>query len=116
MRSGTRRGRNLWRNVPLLATCVTLAGCAAHYTDANGAQHVVGLVDMVIRPADSRNLAGSIVDVRSVGLSYLHYEDRGGIGLGYQHVTIASLRDNAVALGPFDRVEPTTGPTSNRGP
>jgi hypothetical protein len=88
-----------------------LSGCAALYTDENGAQHVIGLVDMVVRPSENVSIAGNVVDVTVLGLSYLRFEDRAGFGLGYQRITSAAFRDNALAVGPFDGLVPTvSGP------
>jgi hypothetical protein len=83
-----------------------LCGCAVSYTDAEGMGHIVGIVDVVVKRPTPENIAGSIVDVTTVGVSVLSWDDRLSMGLGYLHLTSADFLDNALAIGPFDKVLP----------
>ena len=81
-----------------------LCSCAVSYTDAEGMGHIVGIVDVVVKRPAPENIAGSIVDVTTVGVSVLSWDDRLSMGLGYMHLTSADFLDNALAIGPFDKV------------
>ena len=99
--------------ISLGLAAITLSGCAVAYTDETGAQHVFGLVDLVVQPADRATAAGDIVEITTFGLSYLGFQDRAAVGIGYQRITSVAFRDNTLAIGPFDRV-PATASTAPR--
>lgn len=74
--------------------------CSFSYVDSSGNHHVIGLVDVAIRPAaDARTLAGSVVDVTSVGLIVSSTAQGGYVSLGYNREATAALRDNALVIG-----------------
>lgn len=81
-----------------------LFGCAVSYTDSSGTQHIIGLANVTVGPAAQENLAGTVVGITAVGLSVYQFDDRVSVSLGYQNVTTAKLKDNAVAMGPFDHI------------
>ena len=95
-----------------LTLLLLLGGCALSYTDSHGLNHMVGLMDVAVNRSPPENIAGSIVDITAVGLSVLTWQDRINLGIGYVHLTIAEFRDNALAIGPFDRVPVRSGTTN----
>ena len=86
------------------------------YTDSNGLKHMVGLMDVSMDRSPPDNIAGSIVDVRAIGLSVLTSDHRVDIGVGYVRQTTAEFRDNAVAIGPFDHIPAKSDPTNEGKP
>jgi hypothetical protein len=83
---------------PLLA--LATAGCAVSYVDAAGTMHAIGLVDVSSRPpGDPRTLAGDVVEITSLGVSFGSTAQGGFLTIGYSRSATAALRDNALVLG-----------------
>jgi hypothetical protein len=99
-----RRARHVLTTAPgsLVLAGIVLCGCAASYMDAQGRQHVIGFVDISTTPARGPALAGDIVEVTTLGVSVLSTTRETSLAIGYNRVTTAAFRDNALALGPFD--------------
>lgn len=94
----------LARVMMLAGLMVPAAGCSLSYVDDAGNHHVVGLVDVTVRPADDdRTFAGSVVDVTTVGVALSRNAQGGHVSIGYTRDTTATLRDNALVVGnPLD--------------
>jgi len=76
------------------------AGCAASWVDEAGVRHVVGLVNLEIRPNEGLPLvAGSVVEIESLGLGIHSGEAGTSITVGYHAETTALLRNDVVVLG-----------------
>ena len=109
----TRRG-SAFLTAALLATSLTIQGCAVDYVDGQGRRHVVGFVDYTVpAPADGR-LAGDMTVVSAYGLSWFSHPRQSGVALGYSRLSTASFLDNALALGPFDRLAANEPKQANR--
>jgi hypothetical protein len=78
-----------------------LGSCALAYTDASGTQHVIGFVNIEVKPANESRLAGDVTAFSTVGISLLAGERGSSLALGYNRITTAAFRDNSVAFGPF---------------
>jgi len=107
--SNVRQGNAMMVNLRISVVVVGLtvlaqSGCAIGWTDKSGARHLIGLVDVSIRPGDDTRLAGDIVEVSTIGASVLSESHTTSFTLGYSRTTTAAFRDNALALGPFDRI------------
>ena len=91
------------RHRALLALCLSgllVTGCSYSYTAEDGARRMIGFVDITIRPAeDAPNIAGQVIDLQSVGLSYNQTAAGQNVTLGYSHEKVGFLRNNALVLG-----------------
>lgn len=103
----------------VLAADLLLAGCAATWTDADGARHVVGLVNLTIRPAVPESaIAGEIVETEIVGLGVYALPWHGGVVLGWSRDVSGALKNDVLVQG--DPVAALAGktrrkPTTNGG-
>ncbi|MGD9615343.1 MAG: hypothetical protein AB7H90_09360 [Alphaproteobacteria bacterium] len=88
------------RAVSAIVLTSALSACAISYIDANGDQHAIGLLDIVVRsPSAPETLAGDVVEITSLGLSVGQNAQGGFITAGYSRQTTAALRDSAFVLG-----------------
>jgi hypothetical protein len=82
-----------------VALFALLAGCVSYsYVDDRNVQHVVGIVDVAVRPANASpsDSTASGVSVTSFGLSAYSRPDTGsGVVLGYSEETFLLLPDNS---------------------
>jgi len=90
----------MWFAVAALLSSYGLTGCAYSYIDDDGVRHVIGLVDMEIRPtANSETFAGDVVEIQSIGLGYHRAYETTSIAIGYHRQVLAAFRNNALVLG-----------------
>jgi hypothetical protein len=100
-----------------MALTAGLCGCSFSYVDAQGDQHVLGLVDYTVHaPGDPNTLAGNVLEVTSVGISVGQNAQGGYLTAGYNRQTTAALRDNAALLGNPVTALAATGPQSEKPP
>lgn len=105
-----------WLKSTLAAACIgILQGCAISYVDADGAQHVLGLVDLALRPpSSSQTFAGDVVDLRSLGVVASKTPQGGYLSVGYSRQVLATLRDDALVVGdPLSRLASSPEPRSD---
>ena len=77
-----------------------LGACAYSYTDDNGNQRVIGLVDMSIgSTGNPRTFAGTVVDLSTIGFAVHSDADGGSLTLGYSRAITGSLRNHSLVLG-----------------
>src|SRR5258708_24527988 len=70
--------------IVVVVGAMLLSGCAYSYIGADRARHVFGLVDLTIKPAgDSATFAGDVVDVTTIGASYIQTSHGGSITFRY---------------------------------
>jgi hypothetical protein len=97
---GRTKGPTIRPPFVALVGAILLNGCAYSYIGADGARHVFGFVDLTIKSAaDSTRFAGDVVDVTTIGASYMQTPQGGSITLGYSRNVTAALRDNAFVTG-----------------
>ena len=88
------------RLVVLLTAALAAGGCAHSYVDAVGNTHVIGLVHMVV-PKGADPEAGTILRVRSAGLSFFSSPVRSSVTLGFNDDMVVMVRpDSCVAIDP----------------
>ena len=89
------------RFLPLLAVIVSIlcSGCAYSYVADDGSRRLIGLVDMRIQPEADPTYAGSVVDIRSVGLSMHQNEQGTNLSAGYSREITAVIRNHALVKG-----------------
>jgi hypothetical protein len=100
---GTRRARRGPGDVAIrsspAALFALLAGCVSYsYVDDRNIQHVVGIVDVAVGPANASpsDSTASGVSVTSIGLSAYSRPDTGsGVVLGYSEETFLLLPNNS---------------------
>lgn len=108
------RFKHLQRSAMFLwLAIIGLNGCAAYsYTDKDGTQHVIGVVDLAIKPAGkNETLAGNVVSIQTIGVLAARRDGDLTFALGYADETTAAIRDNALVLGdPNQAVRKIFGP------
>ena len=88
------------RSAVVLATTLTLCGCAVTYTDNDGNRHAMGLLDVTVRPpADPLPVAGDVVEITSLGISVGQTAQGGYLTIGFNREATAALRDSSAVLG-----------------
>jgi hypothetical protein len=92
--------RPCWLAVAVLP--VLVGGCAIAFEGADGRVAVFGFATLRQAPGPSETIAGDIVEISTVGVSVLMLDQTTSVALGYQSITRAALRDNALVLGPLD--------------
>ncbi|HEY0833474.1 MAG TPA: hypothetical protein VGE72_06140 [Azospirillum sp.] len=79
---------------------VALGGCSYSVTDEAGNRRIIGFVDMTVTPAAPGSpVAGSVVDVTTVGVALARHGQGGHLAIGYTRDTVAVLRDDALVVG-----------------
>ncbi|MEM6682407.1 MAG: hypothetical protein AAF607_09200 [Pseudomonadota bacterium] len=83
------------------------------FTDADGAENIIGLVKMKVTPAPEPSaLAGSVVSVEILGVGAVVTEDRSFFALGYSKDKIAGIRDHSVVCGnPVEAIDDPASPS-----
>lgn len=96
------------------AVALLLTSCTYSYTAEDGARRVIGLVDMTIQPPhNDRDIAGDLVDIRSIGIGVHESPQSVSFTLGYHRHVSALLRDNALVLGnPLSAIQNHMEPTN----
>ena len=87
------------RALLILASILAGSGCAYSYVDEDGSRRVIGLVDMRISEEHGPTVAGSLVDIRTVGVSVLENAQGMSLTVGYGREVTAALRDHALVQG-----------------
>ncbi len=73
-----------------------LYGCAMTFTDADGSRHIIGLVNMRIKPCGgSDKVGGDSVSLENVGVSVYSSPATRGIAFGYNREDLMTLRNNS---------------------
>ncbi len=87
--------------VTLFLFQMTLSGCAVNYIDDEGVKHVVGIVNMQIKPFTTvdRSVIES-VHIQTVGFLVYSTAIQRGIALGYSSEHLATVYDNVVVGNP----------------
>jgi hypothetical protein len=91
-----------------IVLALPLGACSYRYVDEAGVQHVVGLVALAIPPAeDERRIAGDIIEVTTLGVSFSVNAQGGGLTIGFNQERSGVLRDDSLVLGdPASLVRP----------
>ena len=62
-----------------------LSACAYSYVDSDGTRHIIGLVNMQIKPTEnSKTFAGDVFDITSVGVAYHSASESTSFTVGYR--------------------------------
>jgi len=77
-----------------------LSACSYSYVDPDGTQHIIGLVNLEISPAeDDSTLAGDVIGITTIGFSYHSAHGNSALTLGYGRYVSAALRNHVLVLG-----------------
>ncbi len=78
------------------------AGCATAWVDDAGRCHILGLAHVVLAPPPpAAPIAGATVRIDTLGLAALDVGQGRQWLVGYGRLAFASLRDDALVLGPL---------------
>ncbi|WP_295612580.1 hypothetical protein [uncultured Lamprocystis sp.] len=95
------------------AAGIALSGCAIHYTDPNGVDRIIGMVNMrldvpPIDGLDRSTFAGRVIDIQTLGVAVIATDTGTGVSLGYNRERSGYLRNNAIVCGnPLELSTPT---------
>lgn len=77
-----------------------LAGCSFHTVDSQGTHRIIGLVNLTLPATDASSpYAGRVVDLKTIGASWMRDDQSGALSLGYSRERFGFLRDNALVQG-----------------
>lgn len=75
--------------------CFFLTGCAYSYTDADGVDHLIGMMDV----ATQKNECFVSYSVQTAGVTIDTTKDSGGLNIGYKNLTKVYINvDNTIKL------------------
>jgi hypothetical protein len=93
-------GINLKVALLISLSTMTLQGCALKYIDKEGAQRIIGLVNMKIEEAQpDATFAGHVVDMQVLGLGVSQNAAGINFTLGYGREISGYLRDDVQVFG-----------------
>jgi hypothetical protein len=82
----------------MVALCIQ--GCALHYTEDDGTERIIGLVDMRVSPPNpSSSVAGRAIDIQMIGLGVIQSDAGASLLLGYARERSAYLKDHSFVAG-----------------
>lgn len=97
---GARRAWSTVATIIALVGSTSLGGCAHVFVDADGRQHVLGLVAMTLPAPPSESAGADGLRVRSMGLSLTQDLSGPTLVLGYSDVTLMRLHNHSLVLAP----------------
>ncbi len=88
------------RNAALvLMIATTCSGCAYTHIDTDGTKHIIGLVNIKIKPCDSKEqLAGDSLSITNIGVSIYSTPLDKGFAFGYTQENITALRQDVIVF------------------
>jgi hypothetical protein len=82
----------------LFSLCLMLQGCAYTYVDDDDGQiHTVGLMHVTM-PEENAGIAGTIVDLTTVGVSIVSGPDTASLAIGYNREVLGAIKDNSLVI------------------
>ena len=82
---------------------LSIAGCAYSYIDDQGVHHTVGLVKMSVQTHDDHpDMAGTSIEVTSVGVAGHHTPLMSSFTIGYSREQITGLKNDVLLLDDGD--------------
>jgi len=100
MRAGERRPVRWTIKGAVVLAGLALGACSYSYTDEAGNRRIIGIVDMTVAPAPAGSpVAGSVVDVTTLGVAVARNGQGGHLSIGYTRDTVAVLNDDALVAG-----------------
>ncbi|HYH18470.1 MAG TPA: hypothetical protein VD995_07605 [Azospirillum sp.] len=114
MQAGERRAVRWAIGTVAALAGVAMGGCSYSYTDEAGNRRIIGFVDMTVAPAPPGTpVAGSVVDVTTLGVAITRHGQGGHLSIGYTRDTVAVLRDDALVVGNPLAARPADGAQDN---
>ena len=85
------------RSIYAVLLSLVAESCAFTYVDDQGAQHVLGFVNLKIEPpVTAAKTVAESVQIQSVGVSIYSTPINRGLALGYNRENLTTVHDNAV--------------------
>jgi hypothetical protein len=84
----------------LLLAFSYMTACSYVRVNDDGSKYILGLVSMKIdENLESNVLAGTVIDVETVGLNYVRSDFNGGVGFGYSRNRVVGIKNHKVSCG-----------------
>jgi hypothetical protein len=80
-----------------LATCMMVQGCSYTYVDETGRINAVGIMHVTV-PEKHAGIAGTFVDLTTLGVAITSGPDTSSLGVGYNRNILGSMNNDSVVM------------------